>query len=49
MGYIDPGLFGIISQIGVALGLVAVSVFAIIFKPFKKMFSKKDESDNDPE
>jgi len=48
MGYLDPGLFGIISQIGVALGLVVVSAFAILFKPFKKWFSKKEKSDSDP-
>ncbi|MCJ7518941.1 MAG: hypothetical protein MUO42_04635 [Anaerolineaceae bacterium] len=47
MGYIDPGLFGIISQIGIALGLVIVSAFAFFFKPFKKLFSKKEKSEND--
>lgn len=41
MGYIDPGLFGIISQIGIAIGLVVVSAVAFIFKPFKKLFSGK--------
>lgn len=43
MGYIDPGLFGIISQIGIALGLVLVSAFAFLFKPFKKLLSKKSK------
>jgi len=49
MGYIDPGLFGIISQIGVAVGLVAVSAFAFLFKPIKKLFSKKDASEDKSE
>jgi hypothetical protein len=47
MGYIDPGLFGIISQIGLALGLVIISAFAFLFKPFKKWFPKKEKPDND--
>ncbi|MDO9547228.1 MAG: hypothetical protein Q7J07_10840 [Pelolinea sp.] len=49
MGYIDPGLFGIISQIGLAIGLVAVSAFAFLFKPIKKWFSKKEKPENKPE
>jgi len=49
MGYIDPGLFGIISQIGIAVGLVVVSSFAFLFKPFRKLFSKKDKSNSSSE
>ena len=49
MGYIDPGLFGIISQIGVAIGLVVISAFAFIFKPFRKLFSKKEKPDSGSE
>ena len=45
MGYIDPGLFGLISQIGLAVGLVIVSAFAFLFKPFRKIFSKKEKTD----
>jgi hypothetical protein len=47
MGYIDPGLFGIISQIGIAVGLVIVSVFAFLFKPLRKLFSKKEKPDKE--
>ena len=47
MGYLDPGLFGIISQIGIALGLVIVTAFAFLFKPFRRLFSKKEKPDND--
>lgn len=49
MGYIDPGLFGIISQIGIAIGLVVVSAVAFIFKPFKKIFQKKEQSESESE
>ena len=49
MGYIDPGLFGIISQIGIAIGLVAISAFAFLFKPIKKLFSKKNVSEDKSE
>jgi len=38
MGYIDPGLFGIISQLGLALVLTGVSVFMFFFKPIKRTF-----------
>jgi hypothetical protein len=40
MGYLDPGLFGILSQIGVAILLVAVSAFALFSKSIKKFFAK---------
>ena len=47
MGYLDPGLFGILSQIGVAILLVLVTAFALFSKSIKKFFAKifkKDES-----
>ena len=40
MGYIDPGLLGILSQIGVAILLVLVSAFALFSKSIKKFFAK---------
>ena len=40
MGYLDPGLFGILSQVGLAVFLVLVSVFTFFFKPVKKFFLK---------
>ena len=40
MGYLDPGLFGILSQVGLAVFLVAVSAFAFFSKPIKKVFSR---------
>lgn len=40
MGYLDPGLFGMLSQVGLALFLVLVSVFTFFFKPVKK-FAKR--------
>jgi len=45
MGYIDPGLFGILSQIGAALLLVVVTAFAFFTKPIKKFFSKLSKKD----
>ena len=47
MGYIDPGLFGVISQIGIAVGLVVVSAFAFLTKPLKRFFSKEDQTENE--
>jgi DNA-binding MltR family transcriptional regulator len=47
MGYLDPGLFGILSQIGVAILLVLVTAFALFSKSIKKFFAKifkKNES-----
>ena len=38
MGYLDPGLFGILSQAGLAIFFVLVSVFTFFFKPIKKTF-----------
>ena len=40
MGYIDPGLFGIISQMGLAIALVFVSVFMFFFNPIKRWFMR---------
>lgn len=40
MGYLDPGLFGILSQAGLAILLLFVSAFAFFFRPIKKFFSK---------
>lgn len=40
MGYIDPGLLGFLSQIGVAILLVLVSAFALFSKSIKKIFAK---------
>ena len=40
MGYLDPGLFGLLSQIGLAVFLIAVSAFTFFFKPIKKFFSR---------
>jgi hypothetical protein len=40
MGYLDPGLFGILSQVGLAIFLVLVSVFTFFFKPVKKFFRR---------
>jgi hypothetical protein len=40
MGYLDPGLFGILSQIGVAILLVFVTAFAFFSKSIKKFFAK---------
>jgi hypothetical protein len=51
MGYIDPGLFGMISQMGLAVFLVLVSVFMFFFNPIKKLIKrlfKNKESSNPP-
>jgi len=39
MGYLDPGLFGMISQLGLAVLLAVVSGFVFFLKPIKKLFS----------
>jgi hypothetical protein len=47
MGYLDPGLFGLLSQIGLAIFLIVVSAFTFFLKPIKKFFNrifKKEES-----
>jgi hypothetical protein len=40
MGYIDPGLFGILSQAAVVVFLVVVTIFTFFSKSVKKLFSK---------
>ncbi len=40
MGYIDPGLFGILSQSGLVILAVIVSGFTFFFKPIKNLFGK---------
>lgn len=49
MGYLDPGLLGVLPQIAMALGLVLISSLTFFFKPIKKLFSKKEKQDSDPE
>lgn len=46
MGYLDPGLFGMISQIGLAIFLLVVSVFAFFFRPVKSFFLKIFKKDS---
>jgi hypothetical protein len=38
MGYLDPGLFGILSQVGLTVFLLVTSAFVFFFKPIKKFF-----------
>jgi hypothetical protein len=40
MGYIDPGLFGIISQIGYVVLFGLVSGLLFFFRPLKNVFSR---------
>jgi hypothetical protein len=40
MGYLDPGIFGILSQAGLAILLILVSAFTFFFKPIKKTLSR---------
>jgi len=40
MGYLDPGLFGILSQVGLGIFLLIVSAFAFFFRPIKKFFAR---------
>ncbi len=40
MGYLDPGLFGILSQAGLVFLLVVASIFTFFFKPIKKLFQR---------
>ncbi len=40
MGYLDPGLFGQLAQIGLAILLVFVSAFALFSKSIKKFFAR---------
>ena len=52
MGYLDPGLFGVLSQIGVVVLLFVVTIFTFFSKKVKKLFgkifkTKNDDTDND--
>jgi hypothetical protein len=38
MGYIDPGIFGMISQIGYVLFFSLVSALLILWRPIKRAF-----------
>jgi hypothetical protein len=51
MGYLDPGLFGLISQLGVSLLFIAATAFMFFFKPIKKVFNKafNKEQSEEPE
>lgn len=49
MGYLDPGFFGLLSQIGVALLVVLVSVFTFLSKPIKKLLKIKPKKDSETE
>lgn len=40
MGYLDPGIFGMISQIGYVLLFAVVSGFMFFFQPLKHMFAR---------
>ena len=46
MGYLDPGLFGLFSQVGLAIFLVVVSAFTFFFKPIKKVLSRLFKREN---
>lgn len=45
MGYLDPGLFGILSQLGLAVFLVVVSAVTFFFKPIKTLFKRVFKKD----
>ena len=40
MGYLDPGIFGMISQIGYLLLFAVVSGFMFFFQPLKNLFNR---------
>ena len=40
MGYVDPGIFGMISQIGYLLVFAVVSGFMFFFQPLKNLFGR---------
>lgn len=40
MGYIDPGAFGIVSQIGYLVLFVFASVFLFLLKPLRRTADK---------
>ena len=40
MGYLDPGIFGILSQVGLTAFLLIVAGFTFFFRPIKKFFKR---------
>lgn len=46
MGYLDPGLFGLLSQVGLAILLLVVSAFTFFFRPIKRFFAKIFKKEN---
>ncbi len=40
MGYLDPGIFGMISQIGYVLLFAVVSAFMFLFQPLKNLYGR---------
>jgi hypothetical protein len=40
MGYIDPGLFGTLSQVGMTVFLLLVTGFAFFLKPIKRLLGR---------
>lgn len=40
MGYIDPGMFGMISQIGYMILFAVVSSFMFFFQPLKDLINR---------
>ena len=40
MGYLDPGIFGMISQVGYVLLFAAVSALTFFFQPLKNLFNR---------
>jgi len=40
MGYIDPGAFGLVSQMGYFLIFTVASVFLFVWRPVKDMLGK---------
>ena len=40
MGYLDPGIFGMISQIGYVLLFAVVSGFMFFFQPIKNLYTR---------
>ena len=48
MGYIDPGLFGTVSQIGLAFLFIVTTSFTLLFKPIKKVFQSFTKRKSNP-
>ncbi len=40
MNYIDPGLFGTISQVGITVFLLLVTAFTFFMKPIKTLWRR---------